>query len=58
MEKTKDLFKKIRDNKGTLHAKVGKIKNRNVRALTEAKDVKKRWQAGLPFPSPTHESEK
>ena len=44
MGKTKDLFKKIRDNKGTLHAKVGKIKNRNVRALTEAKDVKKRWQ--------------
>ena len=38
------FFKKIRDTKGTLHAKMGKIKNRNGRALTEAKDIKKRLQ--------------
>ena len=44
MGKTKDLFKEIRDTKGTLHAKMGKIKNRNGRALTEAKDIKKRSQ--------------
>ena len=44
MGKTKDLFKEIRDTKGTLHAKMGKIKNRNGRALTEAKDIKKRLQ--------------
>ena len=44
MGKTKDLFKKIRDTKGTLHAKMSTIKNRNCMDLTEAKDIKKRWQ--------------
>ena len=44
MEKTRDLFKKIRDTKGTFHAKMGLIKNRNGMALTEAEDIKKRWQ--------------
>ena len=44
MEKTRDLFKKIRDNKGTFHAKMGSIKDRNGINLTEAKDIKKRWQ--------------
>ena len=44
MEKTRDLFKKIRDTKGTLHAKMGSIKDRNGMDLTEAKDSKKRWQ--------------
>ena len=44
MGKTRDLFKKIRDTKGTFHAKMGSIKDRNVRDLTEAEDVKKRWQ--------------
>ena len=42
--KTRDLFKKIRDAKGTFHAKTGTIKDRNGMDLTEAKDVKKRWQ--------------
>ena len=41
---TRDLFKKIRDTKGTLHAKMGTIKDRNGRDLTEAEDIKKRWQ--------------
>ena len=44
MEKTRDLFKKIRDAKGTFHAKMGSIKDRNSIALTEAEDIKKRWQ--------------
>ena len=44
MAKTKDLFKKIRDTKGTLHAKMGSIKDRNGMDLTEAEDIKKRWQ--------------
>ena len=44
MRKTKDLFKKIRDTKGTFHAKMGTIKNRNCMDLTEAEDIKKRWQ--------------
>ena len=44
MEKTSDLFKKIRDTKGTFHAKMGSIKDRNGMALTEAEDIKKRWQ--------------
>ena len=44
MGKTRDLFKKIRDTKGTLHAKIGTIKNRNGMDLTEAEDIKKRWQ--------------
>ena len=41
---TRDLFKKIRDTKGTFHAKMGSIKDRNGRDLTEAEDIKKRWQ--------------
>ena len=44
MRKTRDLFKKIRDTKGTLHAKMGLIKDRNGMDLTEAEDIKKRWQ--------------
>ena len=44
MGKTRDLFKKIRDTKGTFHAKMGTIKDRNDMGLTEAKDIKKRWQ--------------
>ena len=43
MGKTRDLFKKIRDTKGTFHAKMGSVKNRNGMDLTEAKDIKKRW---------------
>ena len=42
--KTRDLFKKIRDTKGTFHAKMGIVKNRNGMDLTEAEDIKKRWQ--------------
>ena len=42
--KTTDLFKKIRDTKGKFHAKMGKIKDRNAMDLTEAEDIKKRWQ--------------
>ena len=42
--KTRDLFKKIRDTKGTFHAKMGTIKDRNGMNLTEAEDIKKRWQ--------------
>ena len=45
MRKTRDLFKKVRDIKGTLHAKMGLIKDRNGMDLTEAEDIKKRWQA-------------
>ena len=44
MGKTRDLFKKIRDTKGTFHAKMGSIKDRNLMDLTEAEDIKKRWQ--------------
>ena len=44
MRKTRDLFKIIRDTKGTFHAKMGTIKDRNGMHLTEAEDVKKRWQ--------------
>ena len=44
MRKTRDLFKKIRDTKGTFYAKMGSIKDRNGTDLTEAKDIKKRWQ--------------
>ena len=44
MGKTRDLFKKIRDTKGTFHAKMGSIKDRNNMDLTEAEDIKKRWQ--------------
>ena len=42
--KTRDLFKKIKDTKGTFHAKMGRIKDRNGMALTEAEEIKKRWQ--------------
>ena len=44
MGKSRDLFKKIRDTKGTFHAKMGTIKDRNSMDLTEAEDIKKRWQ--------------
>ena len=44
MEKTRDLFKKIRDTKGTFHTKMGTIKDRNGMNLTEAEDIKKTWQ--------------
>ena len=44
MGKTRDLFKKIRDTKGTIHAEMGLIKDRNGMDLTEAEDIKKRWQ--------------
>ena len=44
MGKTRELFKKIRDNKGIFNAKMGSIKDRNDRDLTEAEDIKKRWQ--------------
>ena len=44
MGKTRNLFKKIRDTKGTFHAKMGTIKDRNVMDLTEAEDIKKKWQ--------------
>ena len=43
-QQTRDLFNKIRDTKGIFHAKMGKIKDRNGMNLTEAKDIKKRWQ--------------
>ena len=44
MGKTRDLFKKIRDTKGTFHSEMGSMKDRNGRDLTEAEDIKKRWQ--------------
>ena len=44
MGKTRDLFKKIRDTKGTFHAKMGSIKDRKIKDLTEADEIKKRWQ--------------
>ena len=44
MGKTRDLFKKIKDIKGTFHAKMDTVKDRNGMELTEAKDIKKRWQ--------------
>ena len=44
MRKTRDHFKKLRDTKGTFHVKTGLIKDRNCRDLTEADDIKKRWQ--------------
>ena len=44
MGKTRDFFKKMRDTKGTFHAKMGSIKDRNCVELTEAEDIKKRWQ--------------
>ena len=42
--KTRDLFRKIRDTKGTFHVKIGSIKDRNAMTLTEAEDIKRRWQ--------------
>ena len=50
MGKTRDLFKKIRDRKGTFHAKIGSIKDRNGMDLTEAEDIKKRWQEYIEEP--------
>ena len=47
MGKTRDLFKKIRDSKGTFHAKMGSLKDKNGMDLTEAEDIKKRWQEEL-----------
>ena len=44
MGKTRDLFRKIRDTKGTFHAKIGSVKDRNGRDLTKAEDIMKRWQ--------------
>ena len=44
MTKTRELFKKITDTKGTFHAKMGTIKDRNCMDLSEAEDIKKRWQ--------------
>ena len=44
MGNTRDLFKKIRDTEGTFHAKMGSIQDRNVLDVTEAEDIKKRWQ--------------
>ena len=44
MRETRDFFKKIRDTKGTFHAKMGTIKDRNGMVLTETEDIKKRWQ--------------
>ena len=44
MGKTRDLFKKIGENKGTLHARMGKIKDRNSKDITEAEEIKKQWQ--------------
>ena len=44
MGKTRDLFKKIRDTKGTFHAKMGSVMDKNGMDLTEAEDIKKRWQ--------------
>ena len=44
MRKTRDLIKKIRDTKGTFHAKMGSMKDRNGRDLTETEDIKERWQ--------------
>ena len=44
MGNTRDLFKKIRDTKGTFHAKIGSVKDRNGRGITEAEDIEKRWQ--------------
>ena len=47
IRKTRDVFKKIRDTKGTFHAKMGSIKDRNGRDLTEVEDIKKRWHGNV-----------
>ena len=59
MEKTRDLVKKIRDTKGTFHAKMNTIKDRNGRDLTKAKDIKKRWQEYTeePYKKDLHDSD-
>ena len=59
MGKTRDLFKKIRDTKGTFHAKMGSIKNRNGMDLTEEEDIKKRWQeyTGELYKNELHDSD-
>ena len=59
MGKTRDLFQKIRDTKGTFHAKMGTIKDRNCMDLTEAEDIKKRWQEYTeePYRKDLHESD-
>ena len=54
MGKTRDLFKKIRDTKGTFHAKMGSIKGRNGLDLPEAEDIKKRWQEYTEEPCKKH----
>ena len=54
MGKTRDLFKKMRGNKGTFHAKMGSIKDRNGMDLTEAEDIKKRWQEYTEEPCKKH----
>ena len=58
MEKTRDLFKKIRDTKGTFHAKMGSIKDRNGMDLTEAEDIKKRWQEYTELYKKDHDPDK
>ena len=57
MGKTRDLFKKIRNKKATFHAKMGTIKNRNGMDLTEAEDIKQRWQeyTGEPYKKDLHD---
>ena len=57
MRKARDLFKKIRDNKGTVHAKIGTIKDRNGMDLTEEEDIKQRWQeyTGGPYKKDLHD---
>ena len=59
MGKTRDLFKKLRDNKGTFYAEVGLIKDKNVMNLTEAQDIKKRWQeyTGELYKTDLHDSD-
>ena len=51
MGMTRDFFKKIRDNRGIFHAKMGSVKDRNGMELTEAEDIKKRWQEYTEFSS-------
>ena len=53
MGKTRDLFRKMRDTKGTFHAKMGSIKDRNGLDLTEAEDIKKKWSSVSKFLPPT-----
>ena len=55
MGKTRDLFKEIKDTKGTFHAKMGSIKDRNDMDLTEAEDIKKRWQESELYKKDLHD---